>query len=121
MNWDSSERRNFVRAHFLCKIEIAAGNNQEPLYCHTENLSAGGIRVVINKKIPTSTRLKLKIDGIGEKPIFCEGKVRWTFTRKLHKGEGEYLYDTGIEFSSIKPADVKKIKKVVASLFARKQ
>jgi len=113
MGWDSSERRNFVRAKFPCEI-IISGDKERMISTRAENISAGGIRVLIKEKLRTSSLVTLNIYGIKKKPIACKGKIIWAFTRKMHYSKPDVLYDTGIEFHQIQEDDVNKIKKLVA-------
>jgi c-di-GMP-binding flagellar brake protein YcgR len=118
MSWDSTERRQFVRAKLPCQINVP-GAQQRIISTRAQNISAGGIRVFINEKLYASSIVDLEIYGISNQPISCTGKVIWTFTRKTHHSKQAPLYDTGIEFHQIKEADVKAIKKLVASIASR--
>ena len=120
MSWDSTERRNFVRAKFPCQITIPH-SQQSLISTQAENISAGGLRVFIKEKLYTSSIVELDIYGVKKKPISCKGKIVWVFTRKMHHSKAEVLYDTGIEFHQIKDEDVEAIKKLVASIASGKK
>ena len=115
MSWDSSERRKFVRVKFPCEI-VLPGSEQEVISTKAENISAGGIRVLIKEKLYPSSLISLDIYGIRENPITCTGKVIWVFKRKVHRNEPAVLYDTGIEFQKIEESDINEIKKLIASI-----
>lgn len=115
MNWDSKERREFVRIKFPCEI-LVGGSKEEIISTHAENISAGGIRVIIEKKLPCSSVIDLVIYGIRKKPILCKGKIIWTFSRKIPYHRKLSLFDTGIEFYKIKKEDRREIKSLITSI-----
>ena len=118
MSWDFVERRNFVRVKIPCKITILQPSDLT-LDCHTENISAGGIRVMIGEKLGISSIVNLVIYVPGQEPILCQGKVIWSFARKTKESPASLFFDTGIEFSSIEDKDVEAIKELVLSLARR--
>ncbi len=111
MNWDSQERRQFVRTNLPLEIYLAESASNLP--AKTENISAGGIRAITNYKLTPGTVVNLDIYGINQKPIICKGKVLWVFTRQRSSSKENY-YDTGIEFYQIKKKDLESIKKIIA-------
>jgi c-di-GMP-binding flagellar brake protein YcgR len=115
MSWDSEERRHFVRVKYPCEISIY-GSKRVTIPAQTENISAGGIRVLLDKKLPVSSIIELDIYGIKEKPIVCKGRILWVFTRKNLYRDGELRYDTGIEFHDIPEKDVEEIKNLVSEI-----
>jgi len=120
MNWNSKERRRFVRIKFPCEI-----TTQKPqrhiISTYAENISAGGIRFIIEERIEPSSIIDLDLYGITKDPIVCKGKVNWAFTRKDPFNQNRILYDVGIEFCQIKEKDVNEIKKLIVSIaFSKK-
>ncbi len=115
MNWDSSERRKFVRIKFPCEITIR-NPKKRIISANAENISAGGLRAILEEKLPISEIVSLDIYGICKEPIICTAKILWVFTRKLPCVENVSLYDTGMEFYDIKDAHVEKIKQLVAAI-----
>ena len=114
MNWDSEERRKFVRAKYPCEI-IIRGPQKNIISTCAEKISAGGIRLIIEHRIEPSSIIDLDLYGIAKEPIVCKGKVKWVFTKKDSSNQNRLLYDIGIEFSQIKKEDVDAIKKFVVS------
>jgi len=114
MSWDSEERRKFVRIKFPCEI-ILHDPQKHRISTYTENISAGGLRIITKEKIKISSVVSLDIYGIKKEPVVCEGKVIWIFTRKnpYHK---DAFFDVGIEFCQINKRDVNKIKNLVSSI-----
>jgi c-di-GMP-binding flagellar brake protein YcgR len=119
MSWDSSERRKFVRVSFPCKI-IISGPKEETISAIVDNISAGGIRIILERKIPPGTIIKLDIHGIMEEPLPCEGKVLWVFSKEDPEN-GRTVYDTGVEFSDLDHKCVDEIKKLVLDIVSGKR
>ncbi len=115
MSWNSKERRKFVRIKCPCEIVIQRPK-KHILPTHAENISAGGIRFIIEEKIKLSSTVELNLYGIDQKPIVCKGRVKWVFTRKDPCIQNHLLYDTGIEFSQIQKKDLDAIKNLVVSI-----
>lgn len=117
MAWDSSERRKFVRVKFPCEI-ILRTPKKRVISTNVENISASGLRAILEEKLPISEIISLDLYGICKEPIICTAKVLWVLTRKLPCVENIYLYDTGMEFCKMKNVHIKAIKQLVASLAA---
>ena len=115
MNWDSKERRKFVRIKFPCEITIC-GPRKHIISTHAEDISAGGIRFIIEEKIEPSSIVDLDLYGIAKEPIICKGRIKWVFTKKNPNSQNHFLYDVGVEFSKIKEKDENEIKKLVVSI-----
>ena len=120
MSWDSEERRQFVRVSCPCKITVT-GHRGNPIFIKTENISAGGIRVLAKERISPSSIIDLEIHIQDGKSVLCKGKVIWEYTRKVtSSGSSSLAFDTGIEFHDIKDEDVEAIKKFVVSTLTGK-
>ena len=115
MSWDFVERRNFVRVKLPCTITLFQPRDLT-LGCHTENISAGGIRVLIQKRLSISSTINLAIYLPGKDPLICQGRVVWSFSRKAKEDPDTLFFDTGIEFSTIEDKDVEAINGLVTSL-----
>ncbi|MCF7916758.1 MAG: PilZ domain-containing protein [Candidatus Omnitrophica bacterium] len=118
MNWDSHERRQFVRINLPLKIYLSGSPHNLP--AKTENISAGGLRVIINHKFNSGSIVDLKIYVTEEKPISCQGKILWVFSRKKPQTKDLFCYDTGIEFAKIRKSDLELIKKIIAKNLVKK-
>ncbi len=115
MNWDSSERRKFVRIKFLCEIAVYTLSRKKMLSINTENISAGGIRVFLKERLSSGKIIELKIHGIGKAPIACKAKIIWAFPREMPQYKKNTVYDTGMEFYQLSKKDLNKIKKIIAA------
>ncbi|MFA7131637.1 MAG: PilZ domain-containing protein [Bacilli bacterium] len=102
-DWDVSEKRRFVRAQYPCKIVVHFP--KELLICtHTENIGAGGLRVIIEECLEVITTVDLEI-YLQEEPILCKGRVVWVVEKNSAYRDGYTFFDTGIEFSQIREED----------------
>lgn len=117
MGWDSKERRKFVRIKFPCEI-TTRGPKKHIIPANAENISAGGIRVVISEKLDNGSIVDLDIFGIKNDPLVCKGTVIWIFSKK--NPQDQTVYDTGIEFYQIDENDIVEIQKLVASITSNK-
>ncbi|MFO8053393.1 MAG: PilZ domain-containing protein [Candidatus Omnitrophota bacterium] len=112
MKNDPRERRRFRRANFPCKIYILTA----PLHvikCRTENVGAGGVRVLIDENLRVSSLVGLKL-YLSKEPIECKGKVVWAVERKNEKKSPKF--DIGLEFHQISSEDRQTIDIFVKSL-----
>jgi len=90
-----SERRKFIRANYPCKVILH--NPERVLDTNTENISAGGVRVILNQKVQEHELVGIEI-YLTDTPVKCEGRVVWVIE---HKTE----FDSGIEFYEINDKD----------------
>lgn len=119
MIWNGEERRRSPRVVFPCRIIVASPIRL--LNTHTENVSEGGIRVLLEEKLGVYTIVGLEIFINREKPIKCKGRVRWV-VEKVNPLEREpLLFDTGIEFVEINDCDRKYLSELVNHLLSKKQ
>jgi c-di-GMP-binding flagellar brake protein YcgR len=115
MNWDSTERRRFVRIKLPCEIVVCTPQKQT-IPATVENISASGVKITIEKKLEISSIVSLDIYAVKEKPIACKGKVVWRKTKGNSCLKDNPLFDTGIKFYQIKDEDVRIIKDLIVSI-----
>ena len=114
MNYGGEEKRKFPRALFPCKIVI--GSPIRLLVSHTENVSEGGLRVILEEKLSAYTNVGLELFFEKNKPVKCKGRIIWV-VEKVNPLEREaVMYDTGIQFTEISDVDRDHIKKLVSNL-----
>jgi c-di-GMP-binding flagellar brake protein YcgR len=103
MSWEGLNRRKFPRAKFPCLIKIVkAGTPGDAILTHTENISTGGVCVIIKKQLETFSTVGIEIDLMdGEDIITAEAKVVWIVRRKATEDVKPSFYDTGVEFVSL--------------------
>lgn len=114
--WDGAERRRFLRVNtgMPVKYTIPAGSkNHNPT--KSKNISAGGICITINEKLPPKSLLDLEIDlPDSAKPLVVRGEVMWT---KEETGDanaqGIRRFSVGVEFKEILSRDPKRLVKFI--------
>ena len=118
MPWEGFNRRKFPRVNFPCLVKVALGGMMtEALLAHTENLSVGGVCVILKTGLERFSEAGLEIDLMdGEDHIACRGRVMWVVRRKATESLKPSFYDMGFEFIDIKDADRARIGVVVDHL-----
>jgi len=100
MHYSGIEKRKFHRVRCPCKILIH-NIPERVITTHTENISAGGARVITEEKIEANSAVDLEIK-LKEHTIACKGKIVWVVDRHSPYKKGIVYHDTGIEFCEIK-------------------
>lgn len=113
-----TEKREFHRIKIACKISIASTEKQLVFNCHTEDISAGGIMVIIEEEIipPTVVDLELFL-WYEEKPIKCKGQIAWV-NEIVPKETKPRLFNTGIKLIEISDSDREEIAKFVNNIIS---
>jgi c-di-GMP-binding flagellar brake protein YcgR len=119
MTKEFKERRGFVRANVPCKIIVFLPQRHE-IDSHTENIGAGGVKVVIEEKLEISSIVELRI-YLEREPIVCKGRVVWVLDKVTSSAEQKAVYDTGIEFYEIKEEDRMRINNFVRAITSGKE
>jgi c-di-GMP-binding flagellar brake protein YcgR len=111
MAWEGMNRRKFPRVKFPCLVKIVHQDKPaDVILTHTENLSGGGICVVIKKSLELFSPVSIEIDLMdSEDVIVCKGRTIWTVRRKATESVKPSYYDTGFEFVDIREEDRKRI------------
>lgn len=115
MGWDGRNRRKFSRVLFPCLIKIRdSKEGKDALLTHTENVSIGGVRVILKNKVPMATLLDIEIDLMdAAEHLTCLGKVVWSEKRKSTESVKPDFFDIGIEFMGVNEADRKRLESVI--------
>lgn len=116
--WDGLNRRQFPRAKYPCMVTLwLEGEEKEFFLTHTENISIGGICLILKQRLERMAETCLEIDLLDMKDhVKCRGKVMWVVECK-GKGPGSpSSYDTGIEFLDIDEIDRKRIHAIINQL-----
>lgn len=113
MSWNGLNRRKFSRVFFPCLIKVR--DYKEALLTHTENISSGGVRLILKKPLDMSSHVEIELDlmDTGEH-LRCVGKVVWVEQRKSSELDKPLYYDIGIEFIDVTVVDKKRLDTVVA-------
>ena len=110
------EKRNFIRANFPCKIIIYTPS-EHIIISHTENIGAGGVRVIIEESLDISSFVGLEVFLSGAQ-IICKGRIVWVVERSGSQKKEANIWDTGIEFHEIAERDRKVIKSFVDTVIS---
>jgi c-di-GMP-binding flagellar brake protein YcgR len=100
MHYHGIEKRKFQRVRCPCKISIHT-IPEHVITTHTENISAGGVRILTEEKIENNLAVDIEIK-LKENTIACKGKIVWVVDRHSPYKKGIIYHDTGIEFDEIK-------------------
>ena len=112
MSWDGRNRRKFPRVIFPCLIKIRRSN--DVLLTHTENLSIGGVRVILKDGVELNVIVEIEIDLMDTGDHFCcKGKVVWSQKRKNTDLLKPNFFDIGVQFFDVPEADQKRLDKIV--------
>jgi c-di-GMP-binding flagellar brake protein YcgR len=118
MTWEGLDRRKFPRANFPCLIKVLrAGQPEEALLTHTENISLGGACVILKKAFELFSPVDIELDLMdGGDIIACRCKVVWAVRRKAIELHKPSCYDLGFEFVDITPESRARVGKTVEHL-----
>ncbi len=125
VSWSGSERRKFRRlpheltvTYMVLKKAVARNERGK-----TIDVSEGGVRVLLDKKLEAGTSLDMKIDvpGTGETAEVV-GEVMWTEdAHDANDPSGRRLFYSGIRFSFIKEPAGKSLINYVRSLSSKQE
>ena len=84
MAWEGMNRRQFPRVKFPCLVKIVHHDRStDVILTHTENISGGGVCVVIKKSLELFSPVSIEVDLLdSEDVISCKGRTIWTIRRK---------------------------------------
>ncbi|MCK9572843.1 MAG: PilZ domain-containing protein [Candidatus Omnitrophica bacterium] len=114
MDYQGMEKRRFVRAKFPCSISIHT-LHEHIITTYTENISAGGVRVIIEEKLEMSSTVGLEVQ-INKNIIVCKGRIVWVVDRESPYKKGLRYHDTGIEFYEINENDRRVINDAIEEI-----
>lgn len=115
--WEGMNQRRFPRVNCKCRIKVFADGGKMDIEAVTENLGAGGICVVLDKKLDLFEKVGLELfltqDG---EPVECKGEVVWVVRNHPMTPSGRSSYDTGIEFVAMPASQKEAIDQIMAQL-----
>jgi c-di-GMP-binding flagellar brake protein YcgR len=102
MGYTGPERREFIRVALAIPISYSvAGNQEEYQKSETEDISTGGMRILLRGEFPVGTLLKLKFELLREQKVIqfedLEARIVWV----KPDNNLEYPYKAGIQFVNI--------------------
>ena len=113
--WDGVDRRKFVRAEYPCLITVRKSEQpQEAILTHTEDISVGGVRAIIRRKLQMLIEVELRIDLKDMlPPIVFLGQVCRVKELPSAQQNKAPRYETGIRFSDLSDEDRHRIINVI--------
>ena len=115
---DFNEKRRFARVVFPCKISLCPPQ-QGQINSYTENISAGGVRVVVDQKLEVGSLVDAEM-FFDKQPMKCKGRVVWLTARNNPVEAETNLFDAGIEFENMSDADRQRVIDFLSKLVAHK-
>jgi uncharacterized protein (TIGR02266 family) len=106
-NRPSHERRLESRVNEEDKVtvevvsDLGGASEEQAVNALTRDISAGGVKIMTNVRLPDETPLRLAIALSGRRKLIrAEGIVRWS--KSVYE---EDLYEMGVEFTKLSPED----------------
>lgn len=102
--WDGRDRRKHVR--FNKALDVIYSLEKKPHLnsnIRTLDISEGGAKLVMDKKLSKDVFLNLKLEIPGTMELVeIAGKVAWSEEAKVKDPDGKRLFHTGIQFITLK-------------------
>jgi len=112
------EKRADRRINIACKITFNLKDKQLVLNAHTENISAGGLMVIIGEEIERSKVVDLELFLWNkDKPLKFKGEVAWV-NEITPKATQPRLFNTGIKFIEMSESDKTEITDFINTIFS---
>ena len=111
---DYQERRRFPRANFLCKVILRS--SQKEFLTHTQNISAGGVRILLFENLAVKSEVKLII--FASRRLEMKGRIVWSLD--IDRELDEPLFDIGIEFLDLNKTDKDFLQRLVDKLLEKR-
>lgn len=108
------EKRNYVRLNIPMEIICSFHENKEDnIYAVGQDISLGGVRILIDRKLSVGNILELKmVMPFFTEPIIVFAEVVW---QQAKSRETSNHYETGLRFIKINIQNKKKIKEALIS------
>lgn len=115
-----TEKREYRRINVPCKISVVFAGKQVVFNSHTENISAGGIMVIVEADMAPSVSTQADLELYlwnNENPLKCKGKIAWV--NEITPIETKpRLFNTGIEFTEISDSDKQGIERFIKGIIS---
>ena len=118
---DVPEKRQFPRAKVVtlavirCDILANIGNKKtREFHTHTENISEGGVNVILDEELRNPAAVELKLYLTGKiTPIECNGQVAWSKAISP-PGVEPGIFSTGIKFTELNSEAKEAIRDIIS-------
>ena len=117
MGWAGINKRKAVRVSFECTVIVKKARSSLTFNSTTEDISMGGIRVILEKELLRNTPVELELSLPDDLPAAkCTGKITWSTRRDKYTNKKASQFDTGIEFSEVSEQDKLRMKRIIDEL-----
>ena len=100
MDYTGPERRKYLRVPATVPVNyLAIGTTRDYVRSYTEDISPGGIRLLLLKKLAIEGLLKLQLELLrNEGGLLLEARIVWIQARMSNN---KFPYKAGVEFTNI--------------------
>lgn len=112
------ERRKFARAEFNCKITINSPGRM--FITHTEDISAGGTKVILEERLASGREVSLNIYLKQDMSLQCRARVVWVVSKMNPLEQTPTVYVTGLQFTDLPLLQAEYIKKLVKVIISQR-
>jgi c-di-GMP-binding flagellar brake protein YcgR len=119
--WDGVDRRIFARAEYPCLITVRKNTAPtQAILTHTDNISVGGVRVIIIEKIEPMTEVDLEIDLKDTlSTVICRATIAWVKVIVSSQKDKSPRYEMGIRFLGLKDENRRRIQNIVERILGK--
>ena len=118
--WDGVNRRQFARAQYPCLLILRKDSPEDSVLSHTEDVSVGGMRVIISKKLEPEQEITIEVDLKDTLPnVKTKAVVNWCKQAEVSKKAAKQRYDIGLRFVSLADSDRHRIQRIVEHFTAK--
>ena len=100
--WSGGERRQYLRFKHDLEVEYSVEKKPRLTNGRTLDISKGGMKLLLDEKLPNGTIINVKIQTPEKKIIEVEGKVIWTKESEGRDSQGKRFFHSGIKFIGIR-------------------
>lgn len=100
--WMGEERRLHLRFKHDLEVEYNVEKKPRLTNGRTLDISKGGMRLVLDEKLPNGAIIDVKIQTPEKKIIEVEGEVIWTKESGGRDAQGKRFFHSGIKFIGIR-------------------
>lgn len=116
MPFSGRNRRKFPRAVFPCLAKIMKdGQAEDYVLTHTENISLGGMCVIISRPLALFSAVGVELDLMdgSSVPLACQGRVVWSKLLDKKDPAAPDSYETGVELDGLTDEAVLRLEAVI--------
>ena len=107
--WTGAERRSEARLSKDSPVYYAFPDTSHLNSSKSENVSGGGMQLVLPEKLSSGTELELEFNlSEGEKPFRVTAEVVWM--SEISAEEGRRLFQTGLRFVRMEAGEVERLR-----------